>query len=226
MAGRVIVWVQRCKERRRSPMPPCQPCVRLHRRREEAAYRHPLTAASAARPNDRDLPLEHAMAASFSSRIAAAVILLAARSAHAQGAPPAPQQPYAPYAAYPAPAWAGGTMPVPIERQSPGMMTGGIVLIAIGSTGSIVGAALLAAGTGSYAYTPCPPGAFECYPVQTKPGLTAAGATIVAVSTAALIVGIPLLAVGMRKVPVSTGPRALVPELRVGATGGTLRWEL
>lgn len=162
--------------------------------------------------------------AAFFPRIAALVALsaslLAARSARAQSAP----QPYAPYAPQPyaAPAWAGRA-PVMTERQSPGMMAAGIVLITVGSAGSIAGAALLAAGTtSSYVYPPCPPTA-DCFPSrQTKPGLTAAGATVVAVSTAALIAGIPMLAVGLRKVPVRA---ALVPELRVGAGGGALRWQ-
>jgi hypothetical protein len=168
------------------------------------------------------------MPACFSPRIAAVFALsgclLAARAAHAQSAPPAPQQPYAPYAAappYPAPAWAA---PVEVERNSPAMVASGIALISLGTVGSFVGAALLAAGTET-SYVPCPPAAFDCNSARKKPGLTAAGATLVALSTASLIVGIPVFAVGMRKVPITTGPRALVPELRVGAGGGALRWQ-
>src|SRR5690349_23837351 len=99
------------------------------------------------------------MTTSFSSRalaiFATSCCLLAARP------PPAPTrrsadlpQPYpgayAPYAAppygYAAPAW-GGSAPIPTERNSTGMMAGGIALVSVGSVGSIIGAALLAIGT-------------------------------------------------------------------------------
>lgn len=170
------------------------------------------------------------MTAYFSSQVAAVVALsgclLASGAAHAQSAPPpAPQQPYAPYAAYPPPAW-GGTTPVMTERNSPGMVAGGAVLIALGSAGAIAGAALLAAGTTtSYDYASCPV-EFDCFPARVgKGGLTAAGATMTAISTAALIAGIPILAVGMRRVPARPEAAAFVPELRVGATFGTLRWQ-
>ena len=177
------------------------------------------------------------MAASFSSRtalLAAIGVTLAAGSAHADGpsGAPAPQPypgAYAPYAAptygYAAPAW-GSATPVATERNSTGMMAGGITLVTVGSVGSIIGAALLAVGTSTqYDYPPCAFDSIDCSPTRVNnSGMVGGGATMVAISTAALVVGIPLLAVGVRKVPARPDAASLVPEVRLGAATGTLRW--
>src|SRR5262245_58512847 len=120
------------------------------------------------------------MNAPFWSRPAAVVaalgLLLAARPAHAQSAGPAPApQPYprawAPYAAPPpswgAPAW-GGSPSFPVERNSSGMIASGITLITVGSVGSVIGAALLAAGTAQNDVDWTCPSEFDCFPVTTR----------------------------------------------------------
>lgn len=176
-----------------------------------------------------------AMATSFSSRttaVAAALgLLLAARAVQAQSPAPAPApQPYpgawAPYAAppqaYPPPQW-GAAMPFATERNSTGMIAGGITLITIGSVGSIIGAALLASGTAANDDWICSD--FECFPTSPSTnGRTVGGAVMVGVSMAALVAGIPLLAVGMRKVP-ARPETVLVPAVRLGVGGGSLRWQ-
>ncbi len=124
------------------------------------------------------------------------------------------------------------------ERNSPGMMAGGIVLITLGSVTALAGAAMLASGAShdsvsevhgwgggtttapNYYYTGYTSDMAEDHHMREQ--LTRAGAVCVGVGlVSAIAIGIPLTVVGARKVPKRPNAWQNV-EAAVGPTGGTL----
>lgn len=125
-----------------------------------------------------------------------------------------------------APPGYGYTQPLPpdTEPKSFGMMVSGVLLMSFGATGALVGASMVIAATKTPEITPCFPGA-ECTPTRADhSALEAVGVTTIVVSSLAAIGGIPLYVIGAKNVPVKPEETALRPEVRVGPTGGALRW--
>ena len=181
---------------------------------------------------------------------AAAGLSLAAGAAHAQtpapppgygvpyGAPPsaapalpaappaaAPVQPGAypygpsPYAPYAAPAYGPPASYENWHRRSWAMAGAGIAMLSVGTVLAMIGSAVY--GSGSRERWNCTD--IDCFPVAADPGLRSGGIAMIAIGTLSVAAGIPLLAAGLRKVANKPeGVASLVPEIRVGPTGGKL----
>jgi hypothetical protein len=116
------------------------------------------------------------------------------------------------------------TLPPDTEPQSFGMIVSGALLLSFGVTGILAGSSMVIAATRTPEIVPCFPGA-ECAPTRADhSALEAVGVTTLVISSLATIGGIPLLVIGAKKVPARTETTALRPEVRVGPTGGALRW--
>jgi hypothetical protein len=128
--------------------------------------------------------------------------------------------------------------PAAWERNSPGMMAGGIVLITLGSVTALAGAAMLASGAARdsvssvHAWSPSSGSTSSSYYYTSytedldnhrqREQLTRAGAACLGVGlVSAIAIGIPLTVVGARKVPKRGTPWQNV-EAAVGPTGGTV----
>lgn len=151
---------------------------------------------------------------------------------------PAYPPPYLVYSALPGampPSW----MPEPpTVRRSNALRTTGIVLFAVGGVISTAGAVIF----GAIITHPCeiindggpvPAGGIEASHERVrsahqalngcdeKPGV---GVAIIAAGAFTALVGIPLFVIGSKQVPPRNMAAKLVPELRVGAGNGSLRW--
>lgn len=115
-------------------------------------------------------------------------------------------------------------LPPDMEPQSFGMMVSGILLMSFGVTSVLSGSMMVIAATRPPEIPPCIPGA-ECTPTRADhTALEAVGVTTLVVSSLATVGGIPLLLIGSKKVPAKPEATALRPEVRIGPTGGALRW--
>lgn len=105
------------------------------------------------------------------------------------------------------------------------MVIGGIVLASFGGIGFIAGSALLAAGNAQND-SKCIPD-FPCNLPPEDHSFEIAGVVTLVTGGIMLGVGIPLILYGSKRVPVKPEPHAarLMPEVRVGPRGGTLRWQ-
>lgn len=105
------------------------------------------------------------------------------------------------------------------------MVLGGILLASFGGIGFIAGTAMLVGG-GTQGESQCIPDV-PCNPVPEDHSLQIGGVVTLVLGGVMLGVGIPLIMYGSKRVPVKPAPAAarLMPDLRVGPRGGTLRWQ-
>lgn len=170
----------------------------------------------------------------------------AAPVAPAYPAPPPYQPAYAPpYMMY-SPPGAGAPPPYwmpmapPTERRSNAMRTTGIVLFAVGGAVSAVGGAIF----GAVATTGCVDEAIAIGEPETRRSPAGSGERvrssrqalngcdtspvvglgIITAGVLTAVVGIPLFVIGSKQVPAQTMTGKLVPEVRMGAAHGSLRW--
>jgi hypothetical protein len=153
--------------------------------------------------------------------------------------PPGYPPPYMVYYPQPPGALPPSWMPErPTVRRSNALRNTGIVLLSVGGALTVAGAVVF----GDIISHPCvifaegggqPAGGIEASQERIRsahqalnacdnpPGI---GVAILAAGALTALVGLPLFVIGSQKIPAPNPAARLVPELRVGAGNGSLRW--
>jgi hypothetical protein len=116
----------------------------------------------------------------------------------------------------------------PMKRNSVALAAAGITMLAVGGGGFFAGIAMFSAGSQYRAVFNCNAQGmcFEPTREQNTP-LKNAGIAAMVLGGLAVGAGIPMMIIGLKKVPAKAGEEtSLVPELHLGAAGGSLAWRL